>query len=571
MSHMPPGSGPIAFELTRGIVSVKDYGAKGDGITDDAAFINAAIAAAAATSGLAYGATVYFPKGTYLIGATISIANGVRLVGAGPASTYLKAKNTFNATSLIKNTSQDGTQEFAFIESMMIDGNKGGGAVCSTAVVDFVSLFINSYIRDVVILNGSNVGLRVAAANASGPVLIENVWVAHSNGDNVVIEETGSNTQAMNGIVCINLTSEHQATGKAALKLKGSGHCAGWCFYNTHIEMANGGASTTGITIDGVSRVLFDGVQLLCGSIGGVTGISITNVVQNVEIQIRGVTNNNLITPVLSDLKNNAQMNAVNIPVYWTADTFVTGGLRVKPDATAVLKPFAAMDSSGTDRMWITPEAYLSGNSGQGAALVFVADATNQRPFIFFKSDLTRAYGFQYNGNNARFRYVTGGVDAWEVNSSGLLTILAGLTVVGNVTVNSGSTVTVGSATSFVNNNNTSFDGPILQTREVVPSQITADQNNYSPTNMSSAVVLLINSDAARNITGIATGVSGRWLWVYNNGAFNITLKHQSGSSSAGNQIIGRGGADVVLTPNTGVEMYYSPSLTKWIVMTDTL
>lgn len=153
---------------------------------------------------------------------------------------------------------------------------------------------------------------------------------------------------------------------------------------------------------------------------------------------------------------------------------------------------------------------------------------------------------------------------------AGAVTVSGGLTISSNLTVNSGNAVTIGSAASFVNFNNTSFDGPILQTSEVAPAQITANQNDYSPTNMSRAVVLLVNSDAARDITGFATGVSGRWLWVYNTGAFNITLKHQV-TSSAGNQIRGRGGADTVLTPSTGVQLYYSGSLTKWVVMTDTL
>ncbi|GAA3413779.1 glycosyl hydrolase family 28-related protein [Paenibacillus hodogayensis] len=59
-------------------VSVRDYGARGDGNTNDTAAINAAINAVFAAGG----GTVYVPKGTYLIDAvrpTGNIAGGVQL------------------------------------------------------------------------------------------------------------------------------------------------------------------------------------------------------------------------------------------------------------------------------------------------------------------------------------------------------------------------------------------------------------------------------------------------------------------------------------------------------------
>lgn len=102
------------------------------------------------------------------------------------------------------------------------------------------------------------------------------------------------------------------------------------------------------------------------------------------------------------------------------------------------------------------------------------------------------------------------------------------------------------------------------------PTQITANQNDYQPPGMTDT--LMLTSSGAVDITGFATGTLGRRLWVYNIGANNITLKHQSGSSAAGNRIIGRGGADVVLTPNTGALLWYTKATTsRWVVLTDTL
>jgi hypothetical protein len=70
------------------------------------------------------------------------------------------------------------------------------------------------------------------------------------------------------------------------------------------------------------------------------------------------------------------------------------------------------------------------------------------------------------------------------------------------------------------------------------PAQITSNQNDYNPSsvNCATASTLLINSDAARDITGLAGGVSGCWMILVNNGSFTITLKEQSASSTAANR-----------------------------------
>lgn len=405
--------------LQRGEINAKAFGATGNGTTDDATALQAAMNAAAATSSIAYGAIVYMPRGTYAIGSQLSIPNGVGLRGDGPASTILRARSSFNAASLIRNAAQDGTQEFAFLQSLQLDCNQVGGAVCSAAVVDFVSVFVNSYIRDVLITGGANVGLHVAAANAAGPVLIENTWVVNNTGHNVLLEELAGNTQAVNGITAVNLTSEHQGTGKSALYLKGLGHAAQWNFYNTHIEQGGSATARTGITIDGVSHVLFDGVQLLTS--GGVdAGITITNAIQNVSIQIRNVTNANLINPVLQDQKNGVSIGPVNLPWYVTPDVTIRGGLRYTPDIASTAKSLVAQDSSGTDRAWFDKDGAVTGSSlNGGAGLDVVGDSTNDRPLALINHSKNRVFAWYYpDASNLRFRYFTGGLDLLNFDSS---------------------------------------------------------------------------------------------------------------------------------------------------------
>lgn len=92
------------------IINVKDYGAVGDGVTDDAPAINAAIAVAAAASlGItptAGNGIVFFPAGTYLVNSPIDLTNkfGVTLQGAGPNSFYGYDSGTPGRTTIYGNT-----------------------------------------------------------------------------------------------------------------------------------------------------------------------------------------------------------------------------------------------------------------------------------------------------------------------------------------------------------------------------------------------------------------------------------------------------------------------------------
>ncbi len=86
-------TGQIHRKLNGAFIDVQaDYGAKGDGATDDTTAINNAITAAATMGASvgAGGATVYFPPGVYLHSGTIVGKSQVRLLGAGRWATVLK-------------------------------------------------------------------------------------------------------------------------------------------------------------------------------------------------------------------------------------------------------------------------------------------------------------------------------------------------------------------------------------------------------------------------------------------------------------------------------------------------
>lgn len=81
-----------AYAWTATQFNVKNYGAQGNGTTDDTSAINAAITAAAGSPG----STVYFPAGTYILGDTIGGArSNMRFAGAGKSTTKLLASSSF--------------------------------------------------------------------------------------------------------------------------------------------------------------------------------------------------------------------------------------------------------------------------------------------------------------------------------------------------------------------------------------------------------------------------------------------------------------------------------------------
>ena len=83
----------------RPTINVLDYGAKGDGSTDDRAAIQAAIAAAGTSGVSGRGVDLFFPAGVYAIGATLTCPyNNIMWRGSGWQSTVLYA--TFTTTDI---------------------------------------------------------------------------------------------------------------------------------------------------------------------------------------------------------------------------------------------------------------------------------------------------------------------------------------------------------------------------------------------------------------------------------------------------------------------------------------
>lgn len=107
--------------------NVMDYGAKGDGLTDDTRAIQQAINAAASAGG----GQVEVPQGTYIVsgpngdGACLTLKNNVQLVGDGVAGTVLKLADgsSSDIDGIVRASASHNTRN-AGVADLTIDGNQ---------------------------------------------------------------------------------------------------------------------------------------------------------------------------------------------------------------------------------------------------------------------------------------------------------------------------------------------------------------------------------------------------------------------------------------------------------------
>ena len=176
---------PLVLPRDFKMVNVKaNYGAKGDGITDDTTAIQLALNDGR-TSGQDYNGkpkAIYFPAGTYLVSDTLKwIGCCVTLQGQGKDSTIIKLKDSaigYNDPNLPKAVikTPEGNQSFRQnIWNLSVNtGKNNSGAIA----LDYISNNIGS-IRDVTIQSGDGkgtIGLDMSRQWA-GPSLIKKVEI----------------------------------------------------------------------------------------------------------------------------------------------------------------------------------------------------------------------------------------------------------------------------------------------------------------------------------------------------------------------------------------------------------
>jgi hypothetical protein len=137
-------------------------GAKGDGVSDDTAALQAAFNAAA-TSG-----AVYIPPGTYMFNPPLTFPGGIIIIGEGANRTILRARSSTTGPLL---ASQDWYNNVTFAGSpvqmsgITVDAN---GMTSGSAAHGIVTMNYFSRIEHCIVLGPSGNGVHVTAHNQAG-------------------------------------------------------------------------------------------------------------------------------------------------------------------------------------------------------------------------------------------------------------------------------------------------------------------------------------------------------------------------------------------------------------------
>lgn len=111
-----------------------------------------------------------------------------------------------------------------------------------------------------------------------------------------------------------------------------------------------------------------------------------------------------------------------------------------------------------------------------------------------------------------------------------------------------------------INNDGTIYGENFVYSNNLTPPQITVDQNDYAPTGHLDTTVLRLDSDAIRNITGLAGGANGRLLFIENVGSFDINFSEEDVLSTLTNRFV----QGFTLAPNTSALIRYDGIIARW-------
>lgn len=423
MRYTPSGSGAVvttAQTKLRESVSVKDFGATGDGVTDDTAAIQAAINAAQTSKKL----RVYFPSGKY-IASTITLYSGMSIYGDGQGSfgggttdttngygttywaTVLQQKSSTNAhfirfIALNEGTAYDYIGPVS-IHSMCIKGgvNTSGDAIRFQSASNFghatnlasprpTILQALTVLRDLLIIGFPGNGIWLPAPHAG--VQVDNVYAGFCGGAGIYLDSGGLGTTACQ---LNNITGDANLGGQIViygLGQSGTSPTDGIdntvVITNLHAERRINFFSFAGSAQGNINAIILDTCNTGTVIVNGVLHYSITSTKPGDTILIRNQSANFAPSVVASGVINqvktsygqtapagnvlNDTVNSKTVPAPVAMFSYGRNYSTIAVDAVSTSKPWvvagqlsavtAAVPSGGFQAVGATPSYIWSEN-----------------------------------------------------------------------------------------------------------------------------------------------------------------------------------------------------------------
>jgi hypothetical protein len=307
-----PGQGHVSF---LGNSSVREFnaawwGASGTGVADEHINIQAANDAMPAAGGV-----LSLQSGVFAIAAPINLGQFVILRGTGYQGTEIRALPAFRGAAMIQNKFQDGSQQMAAIEAVLVNGNKASGANVSAGILLKVIGQV-SHVRDVYITSCSGNGLVLNGGGdtdgnhlGSAGYYINNVSVDASNDHNIVI------TGQIQAVSLDTVTSQFMAAGKAGILLEGTGRegRAGIWLRNIHLEgnPSSEVLNAVGIDINNMNSVIVDGANYIGANAR--TGDMVRIRGTSTDVTLRTLRSQSLLN-IINDTTNGRSFRTANSP-----------------------------------------------------------------------------------------------------------------------------------------------------------------------------------------------------------------------------------------------------------------
>ena len=277
--------------ITGSPINVLDYGAKGDGVTNDTTAIQAAFNAATTLTG----ATIIFPAGNYLTTSTLTLPRcahimGVTRRGVGNPPSMIGGSGIYAnfAGPAMRASEASVTAYDLVISNLHIRGNKA--SYPSGDGLQFVN--IADITLDSLIV--SNFGSSNIALSSGYDATIQNVYCALPGGANIYVDQskvTILNCQSDGGTYAV------QGTSNAEDLLISNG-----CFFE--------GATIAGIISSGIGTRISDSViNQTAGGIGILTGLPAVRIDIGTGVRVAG--ENTVASTIGIKLQDSIEYNVI--------------------------------------------------------------------------------------------------------------------------------------------------------------------------------------------------------------------------------------------------------------------